>query len=110
MTSSRNYNRTHPPADALAHPDGGPGWLPPDHQVITGMDETPAYAKLRRAPRPRLWHAGRLTGGLFRALAWLAFPPLGWYLSRQARNRRRHNELVRTINAIPDGPRYRRPA
>jgi hypothetical protein len=37
----------------------------------------------------------RTLGAGWRGLWWVTFPPLGWYMSRQARQRRRHNELVR---------------
>lgn len=40
---------------------------------------------------------GRCAGALFRLPVWLLCAPLGWLLSRNARQRRRHNQLVRAI-------------
>lgn len=44
---------------------------------------------------------GRVMGACWRLMWWVLFPPIGWYMSRQARNRRRHNQLVREIRQGP---------
>jgi len=39
----------------------------------------------------------RLAGAAWRGLLWVVFPPLGWYRSRQATARRRHNAMMREL-------------
>lgn len=43
----------------------------------------------------------RLLGATWRFWLWVLFPPLGWYVSRQARNRRRHNQVLRAARGCP---------
>lgn len=43
----------------------------------------------------------RAIGACWRGLLWVAFPPLGWYRSRQAQRRRRHRELVAASRECP---------
>lgn len=44
---------------------------------------------------------GRLCGACFRGMVWFMFWPLGWYLSHQAKKRRRHNALLRELRRPP---------
>lgn len=112
LTALARHLRSDAPPGAQANPDGGPGWVPPAQPVQVGLDWAndgpPAivyftsgpppvgiYAPPR--PRPRLSRLGRLVGATWRGFAWIVFPPLGWYLSRQARRRRWHNQTVRLM-------------
>lgn len=45
----------------------------------------------------------RLLGASWRFWLWVLFPPLGWYVSRQARQRRRHNQVLRTLHDFGPG-------
>lgn len=43
----------------------------------------------------------RVLGACWRLMWWIFFWPFGWYLSHQAKKRRRHNQLVREIRRRP---------
>lgn len=52
---------------------------------------------------------GRVLGACWRGLWWICFPPLGWYMSSQARKRRRHNQLLRASARVMPLDRHGRP-
>jgi hypothetical protein len=51
------------------------------------------------APVSRAGRAiARTAGASWRGLWWVACPPVGWLMSRSARERRRHNATIRAIS------------